>query len=127
MYPIRFDKSRAEQLISVISEGQHIPAPSGGWSCDDMLQLAGTLLFAAMSHGRPDIRKDLSKDMAGENGDTATKTLSDDLHLAIDFYSDLTTMVCGDSYDERFETKLTAVVMRDDGERAFRVIEGAKP
>ena len=74
-----------------------------------MLQVAGTLLFAAMSHGPVD--KSQAKNQSGENGDTPTQSLSDDLHMAIDFYSDLTMMVCGETYDRRFEPELTAVVM----------------
>jgi hypothetical protein len=126
MYPIGFSKSRAEQLISVIGEGQDIPAPNRGWSCDEMLQVAGALLFAAMSQGRPDIDKDPSQNVASKNGDMTTNALCDSLHMAIDFYSDLTMMVCGGSYDERFEPTLQGVVLRDGGERAFKIVEGAK-
>ena len=46
-------KARAEQLVAMIGSGKDIAAPAGGWNCEAMLQLAGTLLFAAMSQGRP--------------------------------------------------------------------------
>ena len=54
------------------------------------------------------------------DGDASTQTLSDDLHMAIDFYSDLTMMVCGETYDRRFEPDLTAVVMRDGTETGIQ-------
>jgi hypothetical protein len=125
MYPIVFHKQRAEQLLAMIGQGQDIAAPAAGWSCDEILQLAGTLLFAAMSHGPPD--KDHGFDNAAStNGDTTTQSLSDDLHMAIDFYSDLTMMVCGGTYDERFQPELLAVVMRDGADRGFKIIRGGK-
>jgi hypothetical protein len=60
------------------------------------------------------------------NGDTTTQTLSDDLHMAIDFYSDLTMMVCGGTYDGRFQPELLAVVMRDGADRGFKIVSGGK-
>ena len=125
MYPIAFNKSRAEQLIARIGEGQDIPAPAGGWNSDQLLQVAGAFFFAAMSHGPPAIDKS-AENRASGNGDTATRTLSDDLHVAIDFYSDLTMMVCGGTYDERFEPELQAVVVREGSERGFKIVRGGK-
>jgi hypothetical protein len=124
MYPIVFNKARAEELLSILGEGKAIPAPEGGWNCDQMLQVAGALLFAAMSHGPVD--KGRGQDQSTTNGDTTTQSLSDDLHMAIDFYSDLTMMVCGETYDRRFEPNLTAVVMRDGTDRGFKIIRGGK-
>ncbi len=125
MYPIVFNKARAEQLVERIGEGQDIPAPAGGWNSDQLLQVAGALFFAAMSHGPPVIDKAIENRDSG-NGDTATRTLSDDLHTAIDFYSDLTMMVCGGTYDERFEPELQAVVVREGPERGFKIVRGGK-
>lgn len=125
MYPIVFNKARAEQLVERIGEGQDIPAPAGGWNSDQLLQVAGALFFAAMSHGPPPTDKTM-ENRAGGNGDTATRSLSDDLHTAIDFYSDLTMMVCGGTYDERFEPELQAVVVREGSERGFKIIRGGK-
>jgi hypothetical protein len=125
MYPIVFNKSRAEQLVTRIGEGHDIPAPVGGWNSDQLLQVAGALFFAAMSHGPPDIDKSI-ENRPSENGDSATRNLSDDLHMAIDFYSDLTMMVCGGTYDERFEPELRAVVIREGAERGFKIIRGGK-
>jgi hypothetical protein len=126
MYPIVFNKSRAQELLTILGEGKDIPAPAGGWSCDQMLQVAGALLFAAMSHGPAPVDKQIAAKKSSTNGDTPTQALSDDLHMAIDFYSDLTMMVCGETYDNRFEPELTAVVMRDGSERGFKVIRGGK-
>ena len=124
MYPIVFDKARAEQLVATIGQGKAIPAPPTGWNSDQLLQVAGTLFFAAMSHGPP--TKDRLENLPSGNGDTTTQSLSDDLHMAIDFYSDLTMMVCGGTYDERFEPELLAVVMRDGADRGFKIIKGGK-
>jgi hypothetical protein len=126
MYPIVFNKARAEQLVAALGEGKDIPVPAGGWNCDQMLQVAGALLFAAMSHGPPAIDKPRFENALSPNGDTATQTLSDNLHMAIDFYSDLTMMVCGNTYDVRFEPELLAVVMRDGADRGFKIISGGK-
>jgi hypothetical protein len=125
MYPIVFNKARAEQLVAQIGEGRDIPAPAGGWNSDQLLQVAGALFFAAMAHGPPAIDKDIANRASG-NGDTATRTLSDDLHTAIDFYSDLTMMFCGGTYDERFEPELQAVFVREGTERGFKIIRGGK-
>lgn len=125
MYPIVFNKARAEQLVAQIGEGQDISAPVGGWNSDQLLQVAGALFFAAMSHGPPAIDKSLDN-RPSENGDSATRNLSDDLHTAIDFYSDLTMMVCGGTYDDRFEPDLQAVVVREGAERGFKIIRGGK-
>jgi hypothetical protein len=124
MYPIVFDKARAEQLVATIGQGQAIPAPATGWNSDQLLQAAGALFFAAMSHGPPP--KDRLEDLPSDNGDTTTQSLSQDLHMAVDFYSDLTMMVCGGTYDERFEPHLQAVVIRDGAERGFKIIKGGK-
>jgi len=124
MYPIVFNKDRAEQLVSTIGQGKAIPAPPTGWNSDQLLQVAGALFFAAMSHGPPP--KERLEDLPSENGDTSTQSLSEDLHMAIDFYSDLTMMVCGESYDERFEPELTAVVMRVGNDRGFKIVKGGK-
>ena len=124
MYPIVFNKARAQELLATIGEGRDISAPTGGWNCDQMLQVAGALLFAAMSHGP--VEKNEARNPSTTNGDTPTQSLSDDLHMAIDFYSDLTMMVCGETYDRRFEPELTAVVMRDGTERGFKIIRGGK-
>jgi hypothetical protein len=126
MYPILFNKARAEELVAMIGSGKDVAAPAGGWNCDAMLQLAGTLLFAAMSQGRPNMDSEQFAEIASANGDTSTQTLSDDLHMAVDFYSDLTMMVCGESYDERFQPELLAVVMRDGADRGFKIIRGGK-
>jgi hypothetical protein len=126
MYPIVFNKQRVEQLVRAIGQGQDLPAPANGWSCDQMLQVAGALFFAAMSHGRPELDRERFDDFAGINGDPSTQTLSDDLHMALDFYSDLTMMVCGDTYDDRFEPELLAVVMRSGPDRGFKIIRGGK-
>jgi hypothetical protein len=126
MYPIRFSKPRAEELISAIGQGRPLPAPAAGWDCDEMLQAAGGLFFAALSHGPRTTDQNPNANVPSENGDTATHALNHDLHMAIDFYSDLTMMVCGGSYDERFELELRAVVLQDGTERAFKIIDGAK-
>jgi hypothetical protein len=125
MYPIVFNKDRAEQLVARIGEGQDIPAPAGGWNSDQLLQVAGAMFFAAMAHGPPAIDKSVD-DRPSENGNTSTRTLCDDLHMAIDFYSDLTMMVCGGTYDERFEPQLQAVVVREGLERGFKIVRGGK-
>ena len=126
MYPIVFNKARAEQVVATIGEGKAIPAPPGGWNSDQLLQVAGALFFAAMSHGPPKLDKERFNDLASANGDTATQSLSQDLHMAIDFYSDLTMMVCGETYDERFEPELLAVVMQAGADRGFKIIKGGK-
>jgi hypothetical protein len=125
MYPIVFNKARAEQLVVRIGGGHDIPAPVGGWNSDQLLQVAGALFFAAMSHGPPAIDKSI-ENRPSENGDSATRNLSEDLHMAIDFYSDLTMMVCGGTYDDRFEPDLQAVVVREGAERGFKIIRGGK-
>ena len=125
MYPIVFNKDRAEELVARIGEGHDIPAPAGGWNSDQLLQVAGALFFAAMSHGPPEIDPQL-ENRPSENGNAVTRSLSDDLHMAIDFYSDLTMMVCGGTYDERFEPDLQAVVVREGVERGFKIILGGK-
>jgi hypothetical protein len=35
-------------------------------------------------------------------------------------------MVCGDTYDQRFEPELLAVVIRDGADRGFKIIKGGK-
>jgi hypothetical protein len=124
MYPIVFNKHRAEELVARIGEGKDIAAPAGGWNSDELLQVAGALFFAAMSHGPPAIDKE--RHLSSGNGDVATRSLADDLHMAIDFYSDLTMMVCGGSYDQRFEPELQAVVIREGEERGFKILKGGK-
>ena len=126
MYPIMFAKGRAEELVARIGEGKDIPAPAAGWSSDELLQVAGALFFAAMSHGPREIDKDQFSDLSSGNGDVATRTLADDLHMAVDFYSDLTMMVCGGTYDQRFEPRLQAVVVREGDERGFKILSGGK-
>jgi hypothetical protein len=127
MYPIVFNKARAEELITMIGQGRNIAAPAAGWNCDEILQVAGALLFAATAHGPPAMDKSCFANVMSTNGESTAQSLNDDLHMAIDFYADLTMMVCGGSYDQRFQPELLAVVMRDGHDRGFKIISGGSP
>src|SRR5580765_4691638 len=51
LIPITFQKEAAVELLRTISEGQPLAPPSGRWSVNDMLLVAGVLHFAVMSNG----------------------------------------------------------------------------
>ena len=128
-YPINFNKAQAERFLAALRNGTAIDAPPEGWSINDMMALGGACFFAAMSHG-PILDKvrgiDTSK-LPHEHREAREDTLMQDLHDAIEFYGQLTSLVADSRFDPEYEPNVVALVFTDaDGKKQLIPHKGFK-
>lgn len=127
MYPVMFEKARAEAILAAIENGEPIPAADHGWTIYELMQVAGACYFAAMSHGPPTADLERLGQLPLEHREATEETLYQDIHDAIEFNSHLTMQVQDGGYDEHFEPLTTAIVRRDaDGEQQILPITGKR-
>ena len=120
MVPIHFDAARSQDLVGKIASGEGI----GGYrTANEMLNLAGALAFAAMTHG-PKFTGEADQ-LAGattEYREFKDEQFMAEIHAAIDFYGTLHMAVNDDTYPEQFEPVIAAFLsIKGDGERKVRV------
>jgi len=130
MFPISFDKARAEYVLDCLKNGKAIdPDSADGWSVHGCLALAGACFFQAVSHGAP-LYKALGVDPSTfpqERQEAIEETLVHDLHAAIEFYCHLTMLVCDNEFDQRCEPYVTALVTQDGTlKKTLKPLEGFK-
>jgi hypothetical protein len=128
-YPIQFRKEIAARWLEALSTGKPLTPPDGGWNIGAKTMLAGVLHFACHSHG-PTARmqnRELWERLPLEHREATEETLSEDLHDAISFNSQLAMMVKDDEYEKNFEPELVGAVFRKDGEPTFQPLRGVRP
>jgi hypothetical protein len=115
-YPIDFQKSDASRWLDALASGEPLTPPDGEWNVNPILALAGTLHFAAMSHGplKYKLRPDAYEKLPAEHREATEDTFYRDLDSAIRFYSQLTLLVRDGRYDEACESSVRALVYQDD-------------
>ena len=111
MFPVNFNKERAEYYLRCLDEGRAIePEQAEGWSVDEMIGLAGACFFGLLSHGpllrkaAADIQgKKLEPSETAEHKEADDQLVFNDLHGAIEFVGHLTMLVHDQEYDNNFE------------------------
>jgi hypothetical protein len=124
---INFRKERARYFLDRLASGRPIEGP---WTFDDMMMLAGVLLFCARSHGSlPHRLRGLPEALAQLPEECLISTdaqFLEDSTLAVEFYAHLAQLVQDGEYDRAFEPQFAAFVYMEDGERKIRPVTGAK-
>jgi hypothetical protein len=79
-----------------------------------MLALAGACYFAAMSRGPLTVPPAAWEKLPPQYREATEETLFRDLHLAIDYYAQLTMAVKDGKFDDEFEPHVEAVIWEDE-------------
>jgi hypothetical protein len=111
MYPIRFTKRRAAELLQAVSDGRPLPAPPNGWTILEISQAAGALFAAALSHEPPSrwTDKQAFEGLHDEHLELQNERLFDDLHSAIQLHF----AVQDGEYDNDYEEESRAIIEHD--------------
>jgi len=134
MFPLNFNKKRAEYYLKCLDEGKTIEPEQANWTVNEMVGLAGACFFGLLSHG-PLLRKaaadmqgkKLEPPVATEHQEADDELVFNDLHSAIEFVSYLTRLVRDREYDNNFEEFVRCCVTQE-GQVTKNVvpIEGCK-
>ena len=118
---INFQKSQSEYLVDCLANGKSI---EGVRTVDDMLALAGACFFVVMSHG-PALKKgvDWSK-VPKEYKEAEDVRLFADIHLAIEYFGQLSMKVQDGEYDETYEPQVKAIVYTDGEKKTLVPLKG---
>jgi len=134
MFPLNFNKKRAEYYLQCLGEGKPIEPEQTAWTVNEMVGLAGACFFGLLSHG-PLLRK-AAADMQGkklepseatEHQEADDELVFNDLRGAIEFVGYLTMLVNDQEYDDNYE-KLVRCGVTQEGQVTRKVgpIEGYK-
>jgi len=132
MIPVHFNKSYAEQIFAALRGGRPIPPPSGGWSQDGQLMVAGILHAGVSSYGPAPhpiagLRAAQMGAMCPGRQEAVGDTFRRDILDGIEFASVLAGKVLDGGYDAQCGPAVTAAVYRqEDGSQAFVPVEGFK-
>jgi hypothetical protein len=122
-YPVSFDKETGEGFLQALMSGQPVIPPGiDAWDINSILALAGACYFAAMSHGPLSLKNlpGIWEKLPLEQREAREETLSADLHLAIEFYGQLTMFVKDEEFDESFDPHVEAIVYEHDGRKSVQ-------
>jgi hypothetical protein len=126
MEVMRFDKQRALQLANAFQvAGEQITPIGDSWTIDDILQLCGAAIVAATVR-EMNVSYSAFRDLPGEYQEAKLQTRYDDLFTAIEFFADMTALAYQGGYDERFDGRVTAALVRDGDKRAIEIESGDK-
>lgn len=120
MMRVNFDKAEAQRFLEAIRSNAPL-APDGpwGWSVDDMVRLAGVLLYCIATH-TPQIL-DEARQMPEEfRDDPRGEHLQRDITAAVEFNAYLAGLVANDEFDALHESPFIAGIKdRDDGRKIY--------
>ena len=122
MIGVEFRKDRAKSILDALQTGQPIaPKDSRGWHHHEMVQTAGALFFALLTHGPMQYMGNGMPNLHSEQQETVEMDLFADLHCAIEFIAQLSQMVCDEEYDGNFDPQLNFAIRQnpDDEKRAL--------
>ena len=120
MFPLNFNKKRAEYYLRCLVEGKTIEPEQADWTVNEMVGLAGACFFGLLSKG-PLLRK-AAADMQGkklepseatEHQEAYDELVFNDLHSAIEFVGHLTMLVHDQEYDNNFEEFVQCCVTQE--------------
>ena len=120
MMRVNFDKAEAQRFLDAITSNSPL-APDGawGWSVDDMVRLAGALLYTIATH-TPQILED-AKNMPEEfRDDPRGEHLQRDITAAVEFNAYLTGLVANNEFDAVHQSPFIAGIKdRDEGRKIY--------
>jgi hypothetical protein len=120
MMRVNFDKSEAQRFIEAIRSNAPL-APDGpwGWSVDDMVRLAGVLLYTIATRA-PQILDDAGKMPEEFRDDPRGEHLQRDITAAVEFNAYLAGLVANDEFDSLHQSPFIAGIKdRDDGRKIY--------
>jgi hypothetical protein len=120
MMRVNFDKAEAQRFLEAIRANAPL-APDGpwGWSVDDMVRLAGVLLYSIATH-TPQILEEASKMPAEFRDDPRGEHLQRDITAAVEFNAYLAGLVANDEFDRLHQSPFIAGIKdRDDGRKIY--------
>src|SRR5262245_28241388 len=106
MYLVDFRKERQVEIMNAIKTGGPIPAPPRGWTRYEMLQVASAMYGGLLAEGP--VTSELMLLEILPIGDRGEETLAQDVHDAIVFCDQLTSMLSDGKYDEHYEPHIQA-------------------
>jgi hypothetical protein len=120
MMRVNFDKAEAQRFLEAIRTNAPL-APDGpwGWSVDDMVRLAGVLLYAIAAH-TPQILEEAQKMPPEFRDDPRGEHLQRDITAAVEFNAYLSGLVANDEFDALHESPFIAGIKdRADGRKIY--------
>jgi hypothetical protein len=123
---INFKKSKAEYLLDCIRNGKPIQPIdlSKGWTQDDMLAVAGAMLFAVKTHGPALLPPEEKAKLPEEYQEAYEHTFYSEIVSAIEWYGKATMMVNLGQYDEEFEDHHRAILVQKETKRLVVPMKG---
>ncbi len=121
MITAHFHKKYAQSVIDALSNHRPIPVPKGGWSCNNLLTLAGILSGGAYAQGpaayQPrGLSREVMDQLPTERQEAINETFQSDIQISMGFINEvLFTMLNGD-YDSEYEPEVEAVLYREPDE-----------
>lgn len=119
MIAVHFNKDFAQAVNDALKNGKPIIPPSGKWTGNDMLTIAGILFAGVFSQGPhayqlKGLPDEIIKKMPNERQEAVKETFNVDIHDGIDFVSTLMFDLLEGKFDADFKTDVKAIVYRDD-------------
>lgn len=131
MIGVHFNKSFAETVVEAMKNGKPIAPPSGDWTGNEMLTLAGMLVAGVFSQGPhtyqlAGITQEMREKLPNERQEAVEQTFGRDIHDAIKYLSTLMFAVIDGEYDQRYEETVEAIVYHNDDETRVMPARGFK-
>jgi hypothetical protein len=131
MISVHFSKAFAQTVIDAFKTGKPIAPPSGNWTGNEMLTLAGMLYAGVVSQGPHNyqvagITAEMKKQMPRERREAIDETFTQDIHDAIEFLSGLMFQVIDGKYDQHLGPEISAAVYRDGDRKCVLPAKGFK-
>ncbi len=125
---VKFNKTRAEQILHCLNTGTPITPSGDGWTGNDMLAVAGACFYAAMSQGPASFwLRDISANLHTEHREAEELQFMNDLRAAVEFYAELTRLVRDEAYDDKCEVNVVAMATQEgEVSRSFTPVKGFK-
>ena len=120
-FDVQFDRDKANQLLEALRQGRAITPPSGGWSRDVLLALAGTCFCLAMPQQLRGIEC-TDKDALHVDYDQKQQAYGD-IHAAIEFCGQLAMHLLSGTYDRYFKPCCQAEVHG----KGYRLVQNGSP
>ena len=124
MMRVNFDKAEAQRFLEALQLNAPLtPDGAWGWSVDDMVRLAGVLLYTVATH-KAEILADARKVPEEFQDDPQGEHLQRDITAAVEFTAYLAGLVAHDEFDLLHESPFIAGIKDRDGSRKIYPLRG---